>query len=85
MNFKEIEEINKYCEPHSILVVTNKKRLVRLKCPFQVEFLKDIDSYKAKQLAIVNAVKINLNLQMVYEIDKKNYHYSYFKIIYFDV
>jgi len=84
MNEKEIAEINMYCDFNSILVVTNKRRLVRLKCPFQIKVLNNIDSYKKGDLAYVDAVKINNDLQLVYIIKGKGYNYAYCKIEFID-
>lgn len=84
MNEKEIAEINMYCDSSSILVVTNKRRLVRLRCPFQVIMLSDVDNLKKGETAYVDAVKINSELQLVYVIRNKGYHYTYCKINFID-
>lgn len=80
MNEKEIAEINMYCDSNSILVVTNKRRLIRLKCPFEVETLIDIDNLIKGQIINIEAVKINSHLQLLYLVQRKYYLYSYFKI-----
>jgi len=80
MNEQEIAEINKYCDPYSILVVTNKKRLIRLKCPFEVETIINIGKLTKGQTVKVEAVKINSHLQLLYLVQRKYYLYSYFKI-----
>lgn len=80
MNKKEIAEINKYCDPHSILVVTNKNKLIRLNCPFKVEIIQSIDVLKVGEIRFVEMVKVDTMLQLVYVINGKGYHYRYFKI-----
>jgi hypothetical protein len=84
MNEKEIAEINMYCDPYSILVVTNKRRLVRLKCPFQVQFTQDIDQHKTGDIAYVDRVIISDDLQLIYIVKKVGYHYTYCKITFID-
>lgn len=80
MNSKEIAEINKYCDPHSILVVTNKNKLIRLNCPFKVEVFQSIDEFKVGEIKFVEMVKVNTLLQLVYVINGKGYNYWHFKI-----
>jgi hypothetical protein len=80
MNTNELAEINRYCDPYSILVVTNKRRLIRLKCPFEAEAVINIDKLKKGQIVKVEAVKINTQLQLLYLVQRKYYSYSYFKI-----
>lgn len=81
MNEKEIAEINKYCDPNSILVVTNRNKLIRLKCPFKVEVIQSIDVFKIDEIKFVEMVKVDPMLQLVYVINGKGYHYSYFRIL----
>lgn len=82
MNDKEISEINKYCDPYSILVVTNKNRLLRLKCPFLVEVVCNIDGFYKGEKVLVESVKINIDLNLVYLVKKKYYHYRNFVILF---
>lgn len=84
MNSKEIAEINKYCDPHSILVVTNKNKLIRLKCPFKVKVIQSIDVFKIEEIMFVEMVKVDAMLQLVYVINGKAYYYRYFRICFTD-
>lgn len=82
MNEKEISEINKYCDPHSVLIVTNRNKLVRLKCPFKVQVICNIVGLQEGEIVFVESVKINLNLNLVYLIKDKYYHYRNFMILF---
>ena len=84
MNSKEIAEINKYCTPNSILIVTKNKKLVRLFCPFYVKALQDIGFIKKDEIVKVEKVKITQSMELVYIIYGYNYLYKYF-IIHYDV
>lgn len=83
MNQKEIAEINKYCTPNSILIVTKNKKLVRLFCPFYVKALQDLCFIKKDEIVKVDKVKITQSLELVYVISGGNYLYKYF-IIHYD-
>jgi hypothetical protein len=82
MNKKEIAEINKYCTPDSILIVTKSRKLIRLFCPFQVKTIRDIGKIKKSDIATVTKIKITQTLQLVYVIEGDNYLYSNFIILY---
>lgn len=82
MSIIEISEINKYCDPYSILIVTNKRKLVRLKCPFPVQVIKASQLLKINDILIVDSVKIDLNFELIYIINLIPYPYSFFKIMY---
>jgi len=82
MNQKEIAEINKYCTPNSILIVTKNKKLVRLFCPFYVKALQDLDFIKKDEIVKVEKVKITQSVELVYVINGGNYMYRYFAIHY---
>lgn len=69
-----------YCDPYSILVVTNLKRLIRLKCPFQVQANMAVDKYQKDESLNVQLVRIDREGQLVYEIDHQFWHYSIFRI-----
>ena len=84
MNEKEIAEINMYCDSNSILVVTNKRRLVRLRCPFKAEVTSDVDSYRKGDIVNVDAVKLSHDVEMIYIVNKVGYHYTYFRISFID-
>lgn len=82
MNQKEIAEINKYCTPNSILIVTKNKKLIRLFCPFYVKALQDVGFIKKDEVVKVEKVKITQSLELVYVIGGYNYLYKYFTILY---
>ena len=82
MNQKEIAEINQYCTPNSILIVTKGKKLVRLFCPFDVKALQNVGFIKKDEIIKVEKVKITERLELVYVIGGYNYLYKYFTILY---
>ena len=84
MNEKELQEINKYCSPYSLLVITAKGMLIRIDCPFQVKVRLAIDSFKKGESLIVQAVKMDLNYTLVYTINGKGYYYFNFIILLVD-
>ena len=81
MNEKEIHEINKFCSPDSILVITQMGKLIRLNCPFEVLIINRIDGYAPGDKAKVSQVKIDSNLILVYIIRGKGYYYFNFVIL----
>lgn len=83
MNITEIAEINKYCTPNSILIVTKNKKLVRLFCPFYVKAIENIGGIKINEIVKVEKVKITERLELVYVIGGSNYLYNHF-IIHYD-
>lgn len=83
MNSQEIAEINKYCTPDSILIVSRNKKIIRLFCPFYVKTMKDIGGIKKDEIVKVEKVKITETLDLVYVICGINYLYKYF-IIHYD-
>jgi hypothetical protein len=81
---KELEEINFYCDPASVLIVTNKKRLLRLLCPFKVEVIQDLHAFKRGTIVEVDAVKIDLQFRLVYVIQQQYYLHKHFRILFED-
>ena len=81
MNKKILEEINKHCKPNSILIITNDGTLKRLYVPFKVVCIRAVITYQIGDVLIVNAVKVSVDLIMVYVIDGKALFYYYFKIL----
>jgi hypothetical protein len=61
MNEQELKEINKYCSPYSLLVITSNGKLIRVDCPFMVEVSIDIDTFKKGESLIVQAVKMDVS------------------------
>ena len=84
MNEKEIEEINKYCSPYSLLVITEKGILVRIDCPFEVKVRIAVDNFKKGENLIVQAVKMDLSYTLVYTVSGKSYYYYHFIILLVD-
>jgi hypothetical protein len=80
-NSKYIEEISKYCDPFSILVIAEEGRLLRIYCPFTVLTIESVGNYKKGDIAPVQAVKITPDLMNVYIIEGKAYHFYFFRIL----
>ncbi len=76
-----IQEIFKYCTTDSILVIDQKGRLTRLRCPFLVLVIVDVPPLKEGQEKVVIAVKLADNLIDVYIIEAKAFYHYNFKII----
>jgi hypothetical protein len=79
-NEKILDEIRKYCDPYSILVIAGRK-LIRLRCPFKVMVLVDVALWKAGDIVRVERVMVTRDLQMVYIIQGYGYHFYLFKIL----
>lgn len=75
-----IKEINRYCSPYSLLVMTPKK-IIRLHCPFIVMVIIPIGDLKQEQLVKVVQVKTTREKLLVYLIDNKAYYYYHFAIL----
>ena len=71
----------KYSTPYSILVVTKEDILIELRCPFEVEVIKNVKNMMISQIKEVTQVKLATNNKMVYIINDKPYFYSYFTIL----
>ena len=81
MDEKELQEINKYCSPYSLLVITEKGVLIRIDCPFHVKVRIAIDTFKKGESLIVQEVKMDLSYTLVYTINGKTYYYYHFVIL----
>jgi hypothetical protein len=80
MNELQIQEINRYCSPYSILVITPKK-LIRLYCPFAAIVIIPVGDLKLDEQIKVQQVKTTREKQLVYLVDNKAYYYYYFTIL----
>jgi hypothetical protein len=80
-NTKYIEEISKYCDPFSILVIVEQGKLLRIYCPFTVLTIRSVGNYKKGDIAQVQAVKITPDLMHVYLIEGKAYLFCFFRIL----
>lgn len=78
---KYIEEISKYCDPHSMLVIGEKGGLIRIYCPFPAEVLQPVGSLEKGDIVYVQAVKLTLELKDVFIINGKAYYLFYFRIL----
>ncbi len=81
MNEKELAEFLKYSNPKQIYIVNIDNKLVLLKCPFMVLVLEDIDTFKIKDIVVVDEVKVTYELITVYMIMGKAFFYFYFDIV----
>lgn len=79
-NDRIIEEIRKYCDPYSILVIAGK-RLMRIRCPFRVRVLIDIAGWEAGDITRVEKIMVTRDLHMVYIIAGSGYHFYLFRIM----
>lgn len=80
-NAKYIEEIGKYCDPFSILVMVDKGKVLRIHCPFTVLTIEPVGNLKIGDIVPVQAVKITPDLMNVYIIEGKAYQYFFFRIL----
>lgn len=80
-NNKIIAELNNYCEPNSLLVIDKDGKLRRLYCPFKVITLCTFHIYSSNVTLQVSAVKITLELLLVYVVEGVAYPYYLFKIV----
>lgn len=80
-NEKILEEIRRFCDPYSILVIY-KRSLYKIPCPFRVRLLADIAGWKkGKELWVERVMVTRSDLQMVYWVNGNAYHYSLFQIL----
>ena len=79
-NKDELTEINRYCSPYSLLVLTPKK-LVRLYCPFKVKAMYNSNGINKGEEYQVGKVQIQTNRKIIYIINGSAYIYSLFRII----
>ena len=71
----------KYSTPYSILVVTKEDILIELRCPFEVEVIKNVKNMMISQIKEVTQVKLATNNKLVYIIEERPFFYDYFTII----
>jgi hypothetical protein len=81
MTDKDLAEQLKHSSPKEIYVVAWNNRLVKLTCPFEVLVLRNIGSFKKRQIVQVDAVKVTRELLMVFIIKNNAYYYYYFDFI----
>jgi len=78
---EEIRQINKFCSPLELYVITPKGNLVKVYCPIKVVCIKSVGRLKAGQLVYVDEVRITNTLILVYQIGKAAYYYYCFRIV----
>ena len=79
-DYKLISSINKYCSVYSVLVVDKSGMLRKLDCPFTVVVIIAIDNYSVGDMLLVNKVKMDRNLKIVYIINNSVYFHTTFTI-----
>jgi hypothetical protein len=79
-NDKVLDEIRKYTDPYSILVIAGR-RLMRIRCPFRARVLVDFSCWRKDEIVKVEKVMVTRDLQMVYIIWGTGYHFYLFRIL----
>jgi hypothetical protein len=80
-NDKLLEEIRKYCDPNSILVIADRK-LIRIHCPFKAKLAIDFTVWKKGDAVYVEKVMVTRQeLLMVFLVGGIGYPYYLFKIL----
>jgi hypothetical protein len=79
-NEQILEEIRKYCDPYSILVIADRK-LIRVRCPFRVRVLMEFACWNEGDIVKVEKIMVTRELQMVYIIGGNGYHFFFFQIL----
>lgn len=70
-----------YFNHESILIITEKGKLKRLKTPFEVKSVATMDDLKENEIYFVDAVITNSQDIMVYAIGWQSYHYYLFIVL----
>lgn len=70
-----------YIDPFSILLVDNKGRLQRLKCPFRVKCTQPVQNLYAGDIVWVSMVKSDEYSKLLYVIYHDVFPYSHFIIV----
>ena len=76
-----LQELLKWVNYDSILVIDNKGLLRRIYCPFKVICLMDFPNIKQGEKVNVDAVKLTVEVREVYIIKGIAYYIIFFKII----
>jgi hypothetical protein len=79
-NEKILDEIRKWCDPYSLLVIAGKKLYV-LSCPFKARVLADVAGLKKGEEGFVEAVKVTPDIKMVYIVRGQAYMFWLFQIL----
>ena len=81
MNEKELAELLKYSHPKELYVVDYRNKLLLLRCPIKALVKEDIGHLKAKEIVMIDEIKVTLELITVFVVKKKAYFYYHFEII----
>lgn len=69
-----------YVDTNSILVSTKHNKLARIKCPFHVVAIRNVDDILIGQLKTVWAVYPSTGHRLLYLIDNKLFVYNHFHL-----
>jgi len=76
-----LKELLKQVKSDSILIIDTEDKLRRIYCPFNVIVIRLVPNLRIGDIAVVEAVKITLELKDVYIIRGKAYYIWNFKIL----
>lgn len=74
-------EVSKWCNPRSLLVITELGKMKLINCPFIVICINAVGDLTEFRLYNVDAVKMTKQGKIVYEILGASYYHYAFKII----
>ena len=78
---KYLNELLKWIQSDSLLVIDKSGRLRRIYCPFKAICLVDFPDIKQGEKVNVDAVKLTMEIREIYIIKGTAYYIIYFKII----
>ena len=81
MNKKQLAELLKYSHPRKLYVVDWNNSLVLLVCPFKALVKWKIGDLKAKEIVLVDEIKVTLELITVFVVKRKAYFFYHFEIL----
>jgi hypothetical protein len=81
MTKRILQELHKWCNGDSILVIGLSGLLLRLYCPFMVECIKDDTGLHKGALYQVERIAINRQLVLIFIINSRPYFYHHFSIL----
>ncbi len=80
-NERMLQEILRYTDPYSLLAIADR-RLVRIRCPFRVRVLMDVEPWQTGDIVSVEKIMVTRkDLQMVCIINGRGFHFYYFRIL----
>lgn len=78
---RTIIRINKHCKTNALLIVSPEGDLRWISCPFKALVTCEVNGLFESQEVLVNAVKMDVGLRLVYVVDGVSYHYFFFAIL----